>query len=77
MKAKELVYNMILDIWAIAKAHAFQDHKLTDDEWQAYIDAVDAKAEKYKLAGIKEWILYRGIVSALTDYLEKSQKEFK
>ncbi len=68
---------MILDIWEIMKIHAFPDHALSDEEWQAYIDAVDRKAEKYKVAGIAEWSLFRVLAGGVTDYLEKSQKEFK
>lgn len=70
---KKMVYEIILTVWNIAKEHC--EKKMSDDDWQKYMDATEEASKKFKQLGVDEWMLYRHLITAFTDYLEKKQKE--
>ena len=69
MGEKKIVYEMIIDIWNLAKKFDFQ--KLTDDEWERFVNAGMELREKFAKEGKNIDLLCRGLFLALQNYYER------
>lgn len=68
MEEKKIVYEIIISIWNLAKEFDFK--KLTDDEWEKFVNAGIELREKFVKEGKDIDLLTRGMFLALQNYYE-------
>lgn len=72
MEEKKIVYELILDIWGLAKNFGFEP--LSDSDWERYIYETDKLYKsKYKQSEERIEMLFRQMLLALTDYYENKK----
>lgn len=79
-KEKKIVYQIILDIWSIYKELvAGRDRSFDDVEWDAILDVMNEQYNKYYHSKQRDkfTILYRDMAIALTNFLERRDKEYE
>ena len=69
MGEKKIVYEMIIDIWNLAKKFEFE--KLTDEQWEEFVDCGNAFRTKFMKHGKNIDLLCRGLFLALQNYYER------
>ena len=69
MEEKKIVYQIIIDIWNLAKEFDFK--KLTDAEWEEFTSKAQELRDKYKNHGESIDLLFRDMFSALQDYYQR------
>lgn len=69
MEEKKIVYEVIISIWNIAKEHGFD--KLTDNQWESFVEKGMQENKRFKQYGESVEMLYRGMFDALQNYYER------
>ena len=69
---KKIIYEMIIDIWNLAKKFGFG--KLTDNQWEEFIDLGNEFRNKFKNNGQNIDLLCRGFFLALQNYYERKNE---
>ena len=72
MDEKKIIYEMVLDIWNLAKKYEFQ--KLTDEQWEDFINSGEELRTKFMKHGKNIDLLCRGFFLALQNYYEGLSK---
>ncbi len=71
MNEKELIYNLILDIWSLIKKYDFK--KLNDIEWGEFAEQGLLLEQKYKTKSKEAFALFRELYSAVRHYYESKK----
>lgn len=78
MEEKKIVYNIILQIWNVYKdLFSDKDRKLTDDEWDNFVETVENQAKQYIPEGEEYNKLYRDMAIALTNFMSRREKQYE
>ena len=72
MEEKKIVYQIIIDIWNLAKEFDFK--KLSDAEWEKFTSKAQELRNKFKNNGESIDLLFRDMFSALQSYYEMKNK---
>lgn len=71
MDEKKIVYEIVISIWNLAKEHGFE--KLTDEQWESFVEKSMQERNKFKQHGESVDLLYRGMFDALQSYYERKK----
>lgn len=71
MNEKELIYNLILDIWSLVKKYSFK--KLNDDQWGEFAEEGILLEKKYKAHSKEVYTFYRELFAAVRHYYESKK----
>lgn len=78
MEEKKIVYNIILQIWNVYKdLFSDKDRKMTDDEWDIFVQTVENQAKQYIPEGEAYNKLYRDMAIALTKFMNRREKQYE
>lgn len=69
MEDKKVIYEIIIEIWNMAKEFGFK--KLSDEEWEKFIASGIAFREKFVKEDKNIDLLSRGMFLALQNYYER------
>ena len=73
MEEKNLVYEVILTIWNMAKKYGFE--KLTNEQWETLIQEAMQNQRKYAQIDSNIERLFRDMYGALEAYYERKNNE--
>lgn len=74
MDEKKLVYQIVLDVWDIAKRYVF-GKKLSDAEWEQMIEEANKKTKEYQQKGDCYRTLFHNLYYAIEKYKAERDKE--
>ena len=72
MEEKKIVYQIIIDIWDMAKRYIFSP--MGDEEWSAMSDEANIRSNRYRECNELIWHLYRDIYTAIEHYAQEKHK---
>lgn len=72
MDEKKIIYQIILDIWALTKKYVFQP--LDDDGWEQFCNEAGIVSNNYRECDKNIWILFSDIFTAITKYKAAKDK---
>lgn len=72
MEEKKIVYQIIIDLWNLAKEFNFE--KLSETEWEIFTEKGMKLRKKFLTYGTDIDLLFRGIFNTLQEYYERKNK---
>ena len=66
MEELKIIYDLITSVWKLIKKYGC--NKLTDEQWEAFVEDGMAARKVYLEKGEQYDLLYRGLFSAVQDY---------
>lgn len=73
MEEKKIVYQIVIDLWNLAKEFNFQ--RLSDKEWELLVEKGMKLREKFMSYGKDIDLLFRGMFNAVQEYYERKSKQ--
>lgn len=73
MEEKKIVYQIVIDLWNLAKEFNFQ--RLSDKEWELLVEKGMKLREKFVQYGTDIDLFYREMYRALENYYERKKQE--